>query len=80
MIDTITRKPVRVLTYGDDGSDIVVPLDLLGKVERLLDTNGVLYDVDEEVLSIDGGPETAFITLGNKSDPVKVQQLLDSVP
>ena len=80
MIDTITQKPLRVLTYGDDGSDLVVSLDFLDKVELLLDTNGISYEVDDEVLSMDGGPEMAFIPINKKSDTVKVQELLDSVP
>ena len=36
--------------------------------------------VDEEVLSIDGKPEIAFINLEDQTDAAMVQRLLDTVP
>jgi hypothetical protein len=80
MIDTITRKPIVVDTYGSVGGYLEVPEEQLGKITALLDANQVSYWVDEETLSIDGGPETARITLSRRTDPTFVQRLLDSVP
>ena len=80
MIDTITHKPIEVETEGGRGGYLEVPEEQLSKITALLDANQVSYWVDEETLSIDGGPETALITLSRHTDPAVVQRLLDSVP
>jgi hypothetical protein len=82
MNDTTTQKPLQVLNYANTGKGgtIIVPMDILDKVKTVLDANKVFYWVDEEALSIDDGPEVTFITLSQKCDPNKVQQILDSVP
>jgi hypothetical protein len=80
MIDTTTQKPLRIWNYGGAGGTIIVPVDILDKVKHLLDANRVSYWVADEALSVDEEPEVTFITLSQKSDPVKIQQLLDSAP
>jgi hypothetical protein len=79
MIDTITRKSLRVLNDGGAGGTIIVPMEILERVKGLLDSNNVAYWVAEEALSVDDEPEVTFITLSQKCDPAKVQQLLDGV-
>jgi hypothetical protein len=80
MIDTVKHRPIEVRTDGGVEPYIVLPETQREEVTALLDANHVSYWVDEEVLSMDGGPEIAFITLDDRTDPTMVQQLLDSVP
>jgi hypothetical protein len=37
------------------------------------------YRVDEEAISLDGKPEIAVINLRHRSDPVRIQRILDSI-
>jgi hypothetical protein len=80
MIDVTTRRPLYVSTAGDAGPYILVSVEQLATVKELLDAHGVSYWVDEEALSIDGGPEITEINLGRQCDPKAVQRLLDSLP
>jgi hypothetical protein len=80
VIDTVHRKPIKVETNWGVEPYIDVPLEQLNEVRALLDANQVSYWVDEEVLSIDGGPEIALVTLDEHTDAAMVQRLLDGVP
>jgi hypothetical protein len=80
MIDTTTHKPLCVSTDGGAGPYLMVPVAQLEKVRALLDANKVPYWVDEEVISLDGKPEVAVINLGHRSDPQRIQHILDSIP
>jgi hypothetical protein len=80
MIDMITHKRLSVSTEGDAGPYIMVPLTQLERVKALLDADKCSYWVDEEVISLDGKPEVAVINLARRSDPKRVQHLLDSIP
>ena len=80
MIDTITRKPLTVDSSEGKGGILDLPVEQLEKVCALLDANKVKYWVDEEYLSVDGGPETAMITFSRTVDSAMVQRLLDSAP
>lgn len=80
MIDTTTHKRLSVSTDGGAGPYITVPVAQLENVKALLDANKCSYWVDEEVISLDGKPEVAVINLGRRSDPAKIQHLLDSIP
>ncbi len=57
-----------------------VPVSQLQKVETLLKANRIPYWVDEEVLSLDGKPEIAFINLSKGSDLEMVRRLLNGIP
>jgi hypothetical protein len=57
----------------------MVPVDRLGEVRALLDSNKVSYWVDEEAISLDGNPEFVVINLGREGDAARVQQLLDDI-
>ena len=80
MIDTTTSKPITVETDGGEWPYIILPAVKLDEVRALLDTNGIRYWVDAEFLSLDDGPEVAFVNLQRQTDPVRVQQLLDGIP
>ncbi len=80
MIDTTTHKPLLVSTDGKAGPYIMVPEAQLEKVRALLDTNEVSYWVDEEAISLDGKPEITVINLGHRTDPERIQHLLNSIP
>jgi hypothetical protein len=82
MIDTTTRQRLEVSTDWGWGAEayIVLPLTQLDQVKALLDANKISYWVDEEVLSIDGKPEIAWINLEDGTNPARVQSLLDSIP
>ena len=76
MIDHMTQKPVRVLP----DSSIVLPLSQLDQLKAVLDAHKIAYEVGDEVLSVDGKPEVAFVDLERDVDSETVQQLLDSIP
>jgi hypothetical protein len=80
MSDTTTREPLTVSTDGGAGPYIMVPIAQLEKVRAVLDTNKVSYWVDDEAISFDGKAEIAVINLPDRSDSMKVQRLLDSIP
>lgn len=77
MIDIVTRKPLRVSTDGTAGAYIMVPVSQLDDIQRLLDSRGVGYWVEEEALSLNGAPEIAVVNLGRGSDVIAVQAILD---
>jgi hypothetical protein len=78
--DTTTRKPLRVLTESTAGPYIRLPESQLAEVQQLLDSHGIHYEVDEEIISFNGGPEEAIIDLGRGGDAAAVQAILDSIP
>jgi hypothetical protein len=80
MIDATTKQPLRVTTEGGASAYIMLNVEQLDSVRAILDANKVLYWVDEESLTFDGGPETIVINLSYRADPAAVQRLLDSVP
>ena len=78
MTDISTRAPICVESGDDIRPFIELPLDQVDAVCRLLDSHGFRdYEVEETVLSINGGPELVIIDL--VADPA-VQTILDSVP
>jgi hypothetical protein len=80
MIDTTTRERLTVSDGGQAGPYIILPVELLDKVQALLDANQIRYWVDEDYYSIDGQPEITFVNIDEGTDPAAVQRLLDSVP
>ena len=80
MIDTMTRKLIAVETDGGTVPYVVVVVDQLGKVIALLEANSIPYYVDEEYLSMDGGPAVATVNFARHADPERLQRLLDSIP
>jgi hypothetical protein len=77
MTDAATHKPLRVSTDGTAGPFIMVPLNQLDQVRQLLDRHRIRYWVEENAISLDGGPYITVINLGREGNAVAVQALLD---
>lgn len=80
MTNTMTRKPLRVWTDATAGPSVLLPLSQLDDVRRVLDFRQIKYRVEENVVSLDGGPETVVINFGRSGDAVAIQAALDSIP
>jgi hypothetical protein len=57
----------------------MVPADQLDQVRKLLDANDIPHWVEHNAISVDGRPAVVVINLGKKTDPRRVQALLDGV-
>ena len=79
MIDAMTRKPLHVSTDGTAGPYIMLPVSQLDEVRQLLDDHGIRYWVEEDVISLNGAPETAVIDLGRAANVEAIQAILDTV-
>ncbi len=78
MTDTVTQKPMRVITAGDSGSYIIVPMTQLETVCELLRANDVPHWVSHHSISVNDRPPVVWVNLRLKVDPVRVQELLDA--
>jgi len=78
MIDVATKKPLHVATDGGAGPYIMVSVNQLEQLRQLLVSANIPHYVEEEVVSLDGGPEIGVVDLGRGADPKAVQVLLDS--
>lgn len=76
MVDVTTNKPLRVLT-STAGPYIEVPVSQLAEIQRILDSHGIRYWVDQVAISLDEGPETTVINLGRSGDAAAIQAILD---
>ena len=66
MIDTMTNKPLKLLTGEGTISLLSVPRTQLPEVRKLFDEKGVFYWVDEYSISIDGGPLRSHIEISKR--------------
>jgi len=57
----------------------MVPVDQLDQVRKLLHANDVPHWVDHNAISVDGRPAVVVVNLGKKTDPHRVQVLLDGL-
>ena len=80
MTDVTTGKPLRVQYTEKAGPYFWVPYVLAAKIKELCDSHHVRCFVSEDVISVNGGPETVFIHFGAGGNAETVQALLDSVP
>ncbi len=78
MIDTTTRKPLRVSTDGTAGPYLMVPVSQLPEVRSLLGDHQIRHWVEEDAISFDGAPEVAVVNLGRGTDIAPIQAILDS--
>ena len=79
MIDSTTHQRLQVSTDGGAAPYLMLPDSQLAQVRDLLERNKIRHWVDEETLSMDGGPEIAWINLSRGVVPELVQKLLDSL-
>jgi len=78
MIDPGTQKPFRVLTDALAGSYIKVSMNGLECLRKILEDNDIRHWVDHYAVSVDSGLASKMIYLHRKTDPTRVQVLLDS--
>jgi hypothetical protein len=79
MTDATTQQRLRVSTDGTAGPYIMVPVSQLEEVKRLLDDRQIRYWVEENAISLDGGPYITVINLGRDGNATAVQAILDNV-
>jgi hypothetical protein len=79
MSDAAIHKPLRVSYEGSGVPYLVLPESRLAEVRRFLDGRGIRYWVEEEVISMDGGPEEAWINFDRGADAPAIQAILDDV-
>ena len=79
MIDIVSRKPMRVEVTKTDTSSIRLPDSQLEEVQRILDSHGIRYWVNDQKISMDGGPFIAYIHFYRGTDAKAVQAILDNV-
>lgn len=77
MIDSSTQKSLHVIGDRIAPGLIMAPARQLDAIHRALDDQGIAHWVDEEYISFDGEPDTAFINFSRDVDPMLVQRLLD---
>jgi hypothetical protein len=77
MIDTHTRKPLRVLTDEIAPAYLIVPQEQVAQLRETLDRHAIRYWVDRLVVSIDGEPEVARVHFYRTEDPARIQAVLD---
>ena len=81
MIDATTQKPLTVSNPGTAGPYLRLPFSQLDEVCRLFDKHGIRYWVEENVFSLDGGPEIAYMTFGRRGDAHLINAILgDAAP
>jgi len=80
MTDTTTQQRLTVETAGDAPPYIPLPEQQCAQVQAVLDAHGISYEVESLAISVDGGPATTVINLARKTDPVRVQRILDAIP
>ncbi len=81
MTETAVEKPLRVSPSSASGTPwpyLVLPYSRLDEVRGLLDRHGICFTVSENIISVNGGPETASIHFGRNGDAAAVQAALDS--
>ena len=79
MRDINTNEAIRVVRFNPSLPFLIVPYVQLDQIRKVLDEHRLRYEVSEETLSIDDGPEEIFVRFARGTDPEHVQRLLDSV-
>lgn len=77
MTDAVSKRPVEVRSHDPNWPYILIPYEQLPEVRQLLDRHSIRYEVDEETISINDGPEEIYIDLAHGTDARFVQSLLD---
>lgn len=78
MTDTMTKQPLRVLTYGTAGPFLQLPLAQVDEVRAVLDKHGIWYWVNETAIALDGKNFTTIMDFGRNGDAAKIQAILDA--
>jgi len=78
MIDIETRQPLKIITEGEAGAYLMVPLDQLADVRRILEERGIAHVVAEDAIQLDDKPTIAIIEFGRGTSPAVIQAALDA--
>jgi hypothetical protein len=78
MTDVATRKPLRVESGTTARPLIRVSVPQLDAIRQLLERDKSDFNVHENALSINRGPEMTYVFLGRGADPHAIQEILDS--
>jgi len=79
MRSSLADAPLVVSTDGTAGPYVTVTTDQLEPVVQALRAQGIIVDIDDDAVMLDGRPALAVIDLGNGADVEKVQGVLDSL-
>jgi hypothetical protein len=77
MNDAQTQKPLRVRTDEIAAPYLRVPFSQLDQLRERLNRHAIRYWVDSQVISVDGGPEIAYVNFDRRNDPARIQAILD---
>jgi hypothetical protein len=77
MIDVSTEQPLQVRNEGTAGPYVLVSLDQLDSLRSTLNAHGIYHWVEENAISLNGGPYTVVVNFGRNADPAAIQSLLD---
>jgi hypothetical protein len=78
MTNPADQRPLQVTIAETYGSFIELPRDLVDRVHNLLKENDIPHEVGQQAISVDGGPAMVLIYLSRKTNPRRVQELLDA--
>jgi hypothetical protein len=79
MTNKTTGSRILVSMEGSAGPYIRLPYNQLDEIKQVLDSHGIPYGVNENIISLSGGPFMAVVTLGRGVDARSVQAILDNV-
>ncbi len=78
MIDIVKKTPIWVRAHDPEFPYVRVPYEQLEAVVDVLKRGQIRFEVNEETLSIDDGPEMIVVHIRRGTDPKLVQVLLDA--
>lgn len=78
IIDATTQKPPVVSGADTPWPSIRLPLDQVPQLRALLDRHGLRHTLDDETISMNGGPDMAEVGLPRGADARAVQLVLDN--
>jgi len=79
MYDKFTGENVDVRQNHTCGPYIMIEPATIGRVEELLQVNGITFTLEASSDACMGNPEAAVIEFSKDADIKKIQQVLDSV-
>jgi hypothetical protein len=79
MNDMVSNRPFQVRNEGPAGPFLLASVDQLDALRQLFAERQVKYWVEENAISMDGGPFIAVVNFGRNADPAHIQELLDRV-
>jgi hypothetical protein len=78
VIDHETQHELKVSVEGSAGAYLTVPLDQLPNVRRVLENNGIVHFISQDVIELDGRPPIAIIDFARGADTCRIQAALDA--